>query len=80
MEWPRCGDLTMGPRFEGLSVTNLGFLLDRDGYQVAPNVVPARVKRANAEFALRRAPVPASVLEMVREFVQSGSGPRMVLS
>jgi hypothetical protein len=51
MAWPRCEYLPV--RFVDLTVQASGYLLDRDGYQIASDEVPACVKNANAEMALR---------------------------
>lgn len=90
LQWPRQG------------------VCDRENYYLDPAAIPAKVRDACCEFAvrliaddragdagglapetievgplkvgkMRRSPVPASVLEMVREFLESaGAGPRMV--
>lgn len=90
LQWPRQG------------------VADREGYYLDPATIPAKVRDACCEFAvrliaddraadsggltpetievgplkigkMRRSPIPASVLEMVREFLESaGAGPRMV--
>lgn len=91
LQWPRAG------------------VADRENYYMDPATIPAKIRDACCEFALRlvaddraadagglsytklelgtlklegavRRPVPASVLEMVREFLAgSGNGPRMEL-
>lgn len=102
MAWPRCAGNTP-VRFDGLTVAAEGYLLDRDGYEVASDTIPNQVKNANAEFALRllgedrsadagglapdrvklgqlevsglrRRMVPASVRDLVREFLEADSG------
>lgn len=90
LQWPRQG------------------VCDRENYYLDPATIPAKIRDACCEFAvrliaddragdagglapetievgplkigkMRRSPVPASVLEMVREFLASaGAGPRMV--
>ena len=90
LQWPRQG------------------VCDRENYSLDPATIPAKIRDACCEFAvrliaddraadagglapetievgplkvgkMRRSPVPASVLEMVREFLESaGAGPRMV--
>ena len=80
---------------------------DREGYPLEVNTIPAKIRDACCEFAIRivaddraadsgglapetlkigsldlgvmrRQPIPASVLEMVREFLAYAGGPRMV--
>lgn len=53
MVWPRC-EQSAAPRFAGLTVSPTGYLKDEDGYDVASDTVPVRVKNANAEMALRQ--------------------------
>ena len=53
MAWPRC-EQSAAPRFAGLTVTPTGYLKDEDGYDIAADTVPVRVKNANAEMALRQ--------------------------
>lgn len=90
LQWPRNG------------------VVDRENYYMDPAAIPAKIRDACCEFAvrlisedraadagglspetievgplkigkMRRSPVPASVLEMVREFLASaGAGPRTV--
>jgi hypothetical protein len=55
MAWPRCGDYNASmPRFTGLTVQGTSYLMDQDGFQVPSDTVPACIKNANAEMALRQ--------------------------
>ena len=91
LQWPRAG------------------VADRENYYLDPATIPAKIRDACCEFAIRlisddraadsgglsygklelgtmklrdpmRRPIPASVLEMVREFLGSAGGPRMELA
>lgn len=85
------------------------WVTDRDGFALASDTIPQKIKDATCEFAIRivaddraadagglvykslelgslklgdvsRHPVPASVMEMVGEFLNSSSGPSMELA
>lgn len=99
--------LRTAPTVQALQWPRYG-VTDREGYTLASTTIPAKLRDACCEFAIRlvaddraadagglapetiklgsldigvqrRRPIPASVLEMVREFREGGGGPRMVL-
>lgn len=52
LAWPRCEKFLV--RFVGISMAGSGYLLDRDGYQIASDTIPTCIKNANAEMAVRQ--------------------------